>query len=370
MKSSNRALAAQHLLVSFFAAAGCQPNVDTADEGVPTVEEFFESRDELSCNLALECGQLMTRDQCNSGSSLSECSDYNASAAEACIEAMEDALEAVEADANACSDTGVSEACADVIIWDDSADGCGTTAGRPLFVDGKQLVPPVTRSRPPGNHARAIAAEHWLACAQMEAASVPAFTRLAQELASVGAPATMIEAARDAAADEVRHTQMCLDAARKLVHADFGVGPLPDIPARADVDVEQLALEALLEGCIAEGSAAAWASIASNRAQPEFAKTLRDIAADELRHAALSWRVIGWALRRRPALGPRLLAALGTWEHEDANAPVTSRRRGLAAMGVLSVAAERTAARELVSVVVRPTLQALCRRNVCASVRA
>lgn len=369
MKLSNptRALAAQHVLVAFFLAAGCQAAVDEGD-GDPTPEEYFESRDQSNCDRLLECGQLSSVDECTMGSTLSECSEFNASAANECLEAMEDALDAVQADANACGDDLISEACASVVTWSESSE-CGTTAGRPLFVNGEQILPSVVRTCARGVGPLAQAAEHWLQCARMESASVPAFTRLAAELASMGAPVSMQNAAEDAAADEVRHTQLCLDVAGRLVDTEFAVGPLPEIPARLGISIEQLAVEALVEGCIGEGSAAAWASLASNRAGPQFAQTLRDIAGDELRHAALSWQVIGWALRRQPTLGPRLLAALETWVQDDASNAIVNERNGLAAMGVLSAAVERSAARELVSVVVRPTLEALCRRSVCTAVR-
>ncbi len=362
------ALAAQHVLVCFFLAAGCQPAVNLTAESGPTVEEYFEARDQLNCDLALECGHLQTPEECSMGNGPAECSEFefSASAASACLDAMEDVIDAAGADESACGPNHVPEVCGDVISWGENS--CAT-AGRPLFVDGEQILPPVVRTCPPGVSARARAAEHWLQCARMESASVPAFTRLAAELASVGAPAAMVEAARDAAADEIRHTQLCLDVAGRLVDDEFNVGPLPDVLARIGLSIEQLAMEALLEGCIGEGSAGAWASIASRRAGPQFAQTLRDIAGDELRHAALSWRVVGWALRKRPSLGPRLFDALDAWEEHDANSAAPNARTGLEAMGVLSAASERAAARELVSVVVRPTLDALCGRSVCTAVR-
>lgn len=352
------AASARSVLVAFFLAAACQ--ADAEEE--PMEEDYFEARDQLNCDLLLECGQLMSEDECTMGSGLSECSEFNADAATVCLEAMEEALDAAQADASACTDPIFPQECNAVITWS-TEGGCGTTAGRPLFIDGAQLLPDVVRACPPGVSPRALAAEHWLQCARMESASVPAFTRLAAELATVGAPSSMQLAAQEAADDEVRHTRLCLDVARQLSNTEFDVGPLRDVPARPEITVETLATEALIEGCIGEGSAAAWASIARSHAGPEVAPTLADIAADELRHAALSWRVIGWALRRQPGLSATLLAALEDWERADAATPVAGGRDGLAEHGVLSTAAERATARELVSVVVRPTLEALCRRS-------
>lgn len=369
-RNTIRALSAQHVLVTFFLAAGCQPAVEETAGSAPTLEEYFEARDRLNCDLALECGQLMTQDQCTMGRRPPECAEFefSPSAASACLDAMEEVLDVAEPDGNACGDNLVPEVCGDVITW--GQNSC-PNVGRPLFVDSEQVLPQIVRTCPPGGvTAQAHAAEHWLQCARMECASVPAFTRLAEELASVGAPASMQNAARDAAVDEVRHTQLCLDAARHLVDTEFSVGPLPEVPARPGITIEQLAVEALLEGCIGEGSAAAWATLGSNRAGPQFAQRLRDIAGDELRHAALSWRVIGWALRRQPTLRPRLLAALEAWRQDDASDATPNEREGLATMGVLSVATERATARELVSVVVRPTLVALCRRSGRIQTRA
>ncbi len=355
--------------MAFFLAAACEAAVDESEEANPTPEEFFEIRNDLGCELALECDQLPDDVPCSFGSGLSECSDFDPSAAAECVQAMEDALEAAQEDVNACGNDPLPEVCASVITWSESSE-CGTTAGRPLFIDGAQLLPPVVRACPPGVSPRALAAEHWLQCARMESASVPAFTRLAAELATVGAPGSMQLAAQDAAEDEIRHTRLCLDVARQLTRTEFDVGPLPDVLARPEITVETLATEALIEGCIGEGSAAAWASIARNHAGPEVAPTLADIAADELRHAALSWRVLGWALRRQPELSATLLAALEDWERADAADPVVRGRDGLAEHGVLSTAAERATARELVSVVVRPTLEALCRRSERTRARA
>lgn len=359
-----RATSARSILVAFFLAAACQADED------PNEEDYFETRDQLNCELLLECGLIMSEDECTMGSGISECSVFHASAATECLEAMKDALDAAQADVNACGDSPFPKECNSVITWSD-ADECNmTTAGRPLFIDGAQLLPPVLRACPPGASPQALAAEHWLQCAQMEAASVPAFARLAAELASIGAPRSMQVAAQEAAEDEVRHTRLCLDVARQLVDTEFDLGPLPDVPARPDITLEALATEALLEGCIGEGSAAAWASIARSGASTDVAQTLEDIAADELRHAALSWRVIGWALRRQPGLGATLLATLEDWERANPANPVVGGRSGVAEHGVLSAAAERATTRELVKVVVRPTLAALCRRSDRAQAQA
>ena len=121
-----------------------------------------------------------------------------------------------------------------------------TTAGRPIH-DGEAFVlPEVIGGSPP----RTPAAAHWMRAARTEYASVAAFARLATELMALGAP-------------------------------------------RPDLTLRELAIEALLEGCIGEGVAAAEAARAIEGASERVRPVLETIARDELRHATLSWGVLG-----------------------------------------------------------------------------
>ena len=134
--------------------------------------------------------------------------------------------------------------------------------------------------------------------ARLEAAAVSAFQILACELSTHGAPSQMVDDCREAADDEVRHAlQMDALAAR------FGVEPIAaeveDRPLRALYDI---AFENAVEGCVRETFGALVGTHQSLSAtDPTVADTMRRIADDEIRHAALSWRIAEWI---EPQLSP------------------------------------------------------------------
>jgi hypothetical protein len=136
----------------------------------------------------------------------------------------------------------------------------------------------------------------WFArCATLEAASVYAFQRLRRELRKHGAPRSLLDAARRAERDEVRHARVVAGLARA-----FGVETPParveKLPIR---DLASIALENVVEGCVREtygALAAKWQArhAVSSRVRRAYAR----IAGDELRHAELGWRVAAWAEAR------------------------------------------------------------------------
>ena len=84
--------------------------------------------------------------------------------------------------------------------------------------------------------------------AHLEAASVDAFEELARDLRALGAPAELIEQAERAAVDERRHAQITAGQARR-----FGAEPAtPAIAPAAPRDLERLARENAVEGCVRE----------------------------------------------------------------------------------------------------------------------
>lgn len=143
--------------------------------------------------------------------------------------------------------------------------------------------------------AQAPLGHHFADMAQLEAASVDAFMVLRAELERHGAPGSLLRLAEHAAADEVRHTRMTERLARRyrgrLVPAQVMARPL-----RA---LAQVALENEIEGCVRETYGAllgCWQ--AEHASEPVIRRAMASIAADELRHAALSWQVRNWAVRR------------------------------------------------------------------------
>ncbi|WP_394838568.1 ferritin-like domain-containing protein [Pendulispora rubella] len=127
--------------------------------------------------------------------------------------------------------------------------------------------------------------------AELEAASVPAFVRLAEELAHHGAPAQLVDDARSAARDEIRHTAMMTSLARR-----FGAEPsTPDVPQRPVRGLFEIALENAVEGCVHETYAALQATHQARHADDRRIRKVMDrIAKDETQHSALAWNVAAW----------------------------------------------------------------------------
>jgi hypothetical protein len=143
------------------------------------------------------------------------------------------------------------------------------------------------------------AANAWIEDARAEYASVWAFQRMARELATAGAPAALVRAARNAAEDEARHTELCA----RMAGRPFWLLPLDDTYAEARWAAGSrearptLGREAWIDGCIGEGIAAAQAASAGAMSGGAEAEVQRAIAADERRHAELAWAILEWTWR-------------------------------------------------------------------------
>lgn len=225
-------------------------------------------------------------------------------------------------------------------------DGCGCD-GRPLVVDGRaQVAAPALRHdwqaslswTPPELPAavRADAAARWTRAALDEHASIAAFARFALQLLALGAPPDLLIEAQAALADEVEHARLCFAIAAALQGRPLGPGPLPAALGELSTSLITFAVDTFREGCIGESMAAAIAGLAAARcSDPVLRAILERIAEDELRHAALAWRAVRWALGQpdadmvRAALAdvrmPELLAtgdidqlpALGRLSHRE-----------------------------------------------------
>ena len=138
---------------------------------------------------------------------------------------------------------------------------------------------------------------HLARAAHMEAASVSAFRHLARELAAHDAPPELVGRAKAAARDEVRHARAMTALAKQR-------GAVPE-PARVGAmplrSLEALALENAVEGCVGETFAALMAyRQAAHATDPEISSTMRTIAEDETRHAALAYAVSAWVSAKLP----------------------------------------------------------------------
>jgi hypothetical protein len=128
-------------------------------------------------------------------------------------------------------------------------------------------------------------------CAYLEAASVPAFERLAREIRVHGAPTKLVKRAMRARADEVRHAKATAALARRR-------GAVPQavvvdlLPVRSLLEI---AIENAVEGCVRETYGALVAvHQAAHAKDARVAAVMRAIADDETRHAALAWDVAEW----------------------------------------------------------------------------
>lgn len=128
--------------------------------------------------------------------------------------------------------------------------------------------------------------------AWMEAASVHAFVRLHRELQAHGAPDDLANRCLLAARDEVRHAHVVARMAGVPV-------PRPVVTPLPLRDLDALALDNAVEGCVHETWAAVDAHLRAARGRHRAAWTR--IAADETRHAQLAWDIDAWLATRGAA---------------------------------------------------------------------
>jgi hypothetical protein len=147
----------------------------------------------------------------------------------------------------------------------------------------------------------AAVARAWLGDARLEHASVAAFARLALELLALGAPPELVGRCLAAAAEELEHARDAFTLARAHGGRAIGPGEFPEAietprggsPAASRT---RIAVEALVDGCIGEATAAeALAEAADACSDPRLAAMLRRTAREEASHAALSWDILAWA---------------------------------------------------------------------------
>ncbi len=158
----------------------------------------------------------------------------------------------------------------------------GVTYGRPVRDKEGRQVP--------------LFGQGWRAIAEAEANSVTAFAQLERELMAHGAPETLLNRIRCAAAEEAEH-------ARKAAEEGGFDPPVPiRLPHRPVPSLAQIAAETLEDGCLNETSGA---RIAALGVPGKFWPT---IAVEEAEHAELSWAVLRFCLERG---GPEVNARVG-----------------------------------------------------------
>src|SRR5262249_43755535 len=149
---------------------------------------------------------------------------------------------------------------------------------------------------------RAALAAHWLEVGALEHASVASFARFTLDLLALGAPATLVADAQRAGADEVDHARLAYGLASAYAGRTLGPGPL-DLHALAlGADVQAVVRSLVIEGCVGETLGVAEALALRDHAVDAALRAVHArIAADEQRHAELSWQALAWLLRSRGA---------------------------------------------------------------------
>jgi len=151
------------------------------------------------------------------------------------------------------------------------------------------------------------------AMAELEAASVPAFERLARELAMHGAPDDLVRRAQAAMRDEVRHATAMTALAARFGHVPRAVDA-PQLPCRP---LAAIARENAIEGCVREAYGALVVTYQAESAMPELRTAFRAIARDERRHAALAEDVHAWIMAALDAPACEVIEAVRRdTEHE------------------------------------------------------
>ncbi len=161
----------------------------------------------------------------------------------------------------------------------------------------------------PDGGQRADACAMFLArSAYLEAASVRAFERLAEELEEHDAPRELVAAARQASREEAVHARRVDELAQSYGAGTFSEPKIAPFGRRA---LEAIALENAVEGCVRETYGAVLGAFQGVRAADTPVRLrMREIAEEELGHARLAYRVHAWLMTRlNPAARARVQVA-------------------------------------------------------------
>jgi hypothetical protein len=167
-------------------------------------------------------------------------------------------------------------------------DGRVVDRGTARAPEGTEFSCAVAGRRPEGFTAQARS--FYEGMAELEAASIGAFRRLARELRSFRAPDDLVHRVRSAVRDEIRHT--------RAMRALAGARPTPKAGDARLRSPEEVALENAREGSVREafGALLAWHQ-AAHAEHPNVREVMAAIAEDETAHAALAMDVGAWLER-------------------------------------------------------------------------
>ncbi len=145
----------------------------------------------------------------------------------------------------------------------------------------------------PPSSARLALGRYFAGLAHLESAAVVAFAILERELSEQRAPLDLVEAARKALGDEVRHADVMARLARR-----FEATPAPvELKRRQRRSLLEIALENATEGCVRETYGALQAHYQATVADdPEVRGAWAIVAPEETEHAELSHALHRWLM--------------------------------------------------------------------------
>jgi len=165
--------------------------------------------------------------------------------------------------------------------------------------------------------------------ARLEAASVLAFSQLADRLLAWNAPSALVERCRVAAEEEAVHAELLGALARGA-----GATVEPAVCGELPVDLACAALDNAVEGCVNEAWAALACAVMARRAETaELRAVYARLAADEIGHAQLAWDLHTWFL--------------GQVSVEQGRAIVEAQRAAIAGLPAVAAAQRQAAPRAL-----------------------
>jgi len=227
----------------------------------------------------------------------------------------------------------------------------GMAHGRPLRVGRRRVTPAIRATQdwskgPEPDTTNLDAAtrealtELWLHDAKAEHASVPAFARVAWQLAALGAPPDLIARTHQSALEEIDHAQRCFALASSYAQTALGpmsmpelttgMGKLPRDRVRA---LTAIATETLADGALLESYSAALARVGLDDVVDAAAReTLERIALDETGHAELAWDIIAFCVDAGGSPVVRALVQTAKTLASTAPAPCRFEHLGLVAL--------------------------------------
>jgi hypothetical protein len=226
----------------------------------------------------------------------------------------------------------------------------------------RRLLSPM--SAVPTAESRRLAARVWSARRVVELDAAMRFEQLATELAAQGASSNVTGLAREAAAEELRHAELCGMLSRHFGGLPASVESLP-LRRLAPPELgprDALAYEVVAVCCVTETlSTALLGGLVERATDPLARRSLQSILRDEVRHSRLGWAYLAetappTAMASVSRHLPALLAATLADELFD-ESTVAFGEAALAGLGQLERAERRRIVHETLERVVFPGLE-------------